>query len=559
MCNYRKRLNKTVSLLLVLIFIMSAIPSYAASFKDVPSNYWAKEYIDKMSKANIVGGYPDGTFRPQNDVSREQSLAFISRLINPTSDEKAKAKTTYSKLFKDLNINDDWKVDAISVCLDRGVITESELRKMGKAGLSKPAQKIEVTEYLVKGMGLGQKANEKSIIVLPFNDAMSIEKTKDKYVYVLLEIGVVDKKGDGEGYFRPTSTIKRDVMVKMLSTSYDYIMKNPIESEEPKSDTDLKDDIEKYEGKIKYLYPNNYRLTLEYEKDKKTYIKNFEIDKDAKIYLDDKSIKLSELKEGDMVEIKCKNEKIYEIDAESKKKEIEGILKNIREDTKKEDPIFYLTVLDSDDISHRYQVSSEARIRRNNRRASVEDLRVKDKIYMEVEYDEIIDIEAKAIEKEVTGLVTKVLMRLNESTEIVVKDLDTKKEETFVLGKDVSVKINRRKANSYEIRPGYYVEMEVEGDEITRIYADSKSVESNIMGRIKSIDYRREKMVVNLIDINLDDLYGEEITVYIEDDTIIVDSRFNELDFDYLSRDDVINIKGSYDGSVFIANRIIIE
>ena len=127
------------------------------------------------------------------------------------------------------------------------------------------------------------------------------------------------------------------------------------------------------------------------------------------------------------------------------------------------------------------------------------------------------------------------------------------------MGKDVSVKINRRKANSYEIRPGYYVEMEVEGDEITRIYADSKSVESNIMGRIKSIDYRREKMVVNLIDINLDDLYGEEITVYIEDDTIIVDSRFNELDFDYLSRDDVINIKGSYDGSVFIANRIIIE
>ena len=151
---------------------------------------------------------------------------------------------------------------------------------------------------------------------------MSIENTKDKYVYVLLEIGVVDKKGDGEGYFRPTSTIKRDVMVKMLSTSYDYIMKNPIESEEPKSDTDLKDDIEKYEGKIKYLYPNNYRLTLEYEKDKKTYIKNFEIDKDAKIYLDDKSIKLSELKEGDMVEIKCKNEKIYEIDAESKRKKL---------------------------------------------------------------------------------------------------------------------------------------------------------------------------------------------------------------------------------------------
>ena len=276
MCNYRERLNKALSLLLVFIFIMSANPSYAASFKDVPSNYWAKEYIDKMSKAKIVGGYPDGTFRPQEEVSREQSLAFISRLINPTSDEIKKAKTTYSQLFKDLNINDDWKIEAISVCLDRGVLTESELRKMGKAGLSKPVQKIEVTEYLVKGMGLEKKANEKNIIVLPFNDAMSIEKTKDKYVSVLLEIGVVDKKGDGEGYFRPTSTIKRDVMAKMLSTSYDYMMKNPVEAEKPKQDTDLKDDkddIEKYEGKIKYLYPNNYSLTLEYEKDKKPILR----------------------------------------------------------------------------------------------------------------------------------------------------------------------------------------------------------------------------------------------------------------------------------------------
>ena len=67
-------------------------------------------------------------------------------------------------------------------------------------------------------------------------------------------------------------------------------------------------------------------------------------------------------------------------------------------------------------------------------------------------------------------------------------------------------------------------------------------------------------MIITSTNIYYDgDYFGEEITVYLGDDAVIVDSRFNELYFDDLLRDDIVNIKGSYDGSTFIANRIILE
>lgn len=34
------------------------------SFPDVPSNFWARPFIERLAQRNILAGYPDGTFRP---------------------------------------------------------------------------------------------------------------------------------------------------------------------------------------------------------------------------------------------------------------------------------------------------------------------------------------------------------------------------------------------------------------------------------------------------------------------------------------------------------------
>ena len=101
----------------------------------------------------------------------------------------------------------------------------------------------------------------------------------------------------------------------------------------------------------------------------------------------------------------------------------------------KEGTTYYLTVVDSKDKSHEYPVHKDAYITRNKAKVSVEDLRLKDEIYMEVEYDKIVDIDAKVVEREIKGFITLVSTYLYKNTEISVRNLETKEEETFILGR----------------------------------------------------------------------------------------------------------------------------
>jgi len=57
-------------------------------FWDVLTDYWAYSYIEALASRNVIGGYPDGSFRPGNSATRGQlakivTLAFSFPLVNP--------------------------------------------------------------------------------------------------------------------------------------------------------------------------------------------------------------------------------------------------------------------------------------------------------------------------------------------------------------------------------------------------------------------------------------------------------------------------------------------
>ncbi len=58
------------------------------SFSDVPGSYWAYSYIDSLYCRSVIGGYGDGTFRPANNTTRGQftkmlALSFGWNLYDP--------------------------------------------------------------------------------------------------------------------------------------------------------------------------------------------------------------------------------------------------------------------------------------------------------------------------------------------------------------------------------------------------------------------------------------------------------------------------------------------
>ncbi len=63
-----------------MVVVASGVPAYTGAFTDypdVPPSYWAYGYIKTASHLQWVGGYPDGTFRPNNLATR----AELSRIL----------------------------------------------------------------------------------------------------------------------------------------------------------------------------------------------------------------------------------------------------------------------------------------------------------------------------------------------------------------------------------------------------------------------------------------------------------------------------------------------
>lgn len=48
-------------------------------FNDITNDKWSYEYIIKIAKYGIVKGYEDGSFRPQNSISREEMAVMLTR------------------------------------------------------------------------------------------------------------------------------------------------------------------------------------------------------------------------------------------------------------------------------------------------------------------------------------------------------------------------------------------------------------------------------------------------------------------------------------------------
>ncbi|MGY2897242.1 hypothetical protein ACVWZX_005288, partial [Deinococcus sp. UYEF24] len=49
---------------------------------DVPAGHWAKDAIDKIVAKGIILGYPDGTFRGTQNLTRYEAAVIIARLLD---------------------------------------------------------------------------------------------------------------------------------------------------------------------------------------------------------------------------------------------------------------------------------------------------------------------------------------------------------------------------------------------------------------------------------------------------------------------------------------------
>lgn len=82
------KLLLSLTLALVLITPSFAVPTVAraATFKDI-NKHWAQAYIEKAVSKGLVKGFSDGTFKPDKPVTRAEFTAMANRMLGNTGYE----------------------------------------------------------------------------------------------------------------------------------------------------------------------------------------------------------------------------------------------------------------------------------------------------------------------------------------------------------------------------------------------------------------------------------------------------------------------------------------
>jgi len=191
-------------------------------FDDLKEAEWAMEYIAKMKSKNVFDGFEDGTFRPNQPVTRAQAIVTAVRLMG--LEEQAKAQPTNAKLnFKDaehIERQYAWAKGYILVALENGLFDPTEDKLLP----DKPASRLWVSSLLVKSLGLKDEALRQMTKAPNFKDANQIPAASVGYINVAIEHGIVS--GYPDGTFQPNRNVTRAEMAALLDRTNDGLLEN---------------------------------------------------------------------------------------------------------------------------------------------------------------------------------------------------------------------------------------------------------------------------------------------------------------------------------------------
>lgn len=143
--------------------VFLAAPSFAqtATFTDVSANYWANPFITELARRDIIAGFPDGTFRPDQPVTRAQFAAIVREAFEKAPERNA------------VNFNDVpatyWANSAIQEAYTTGFMSGYPGNRFA------PEQNIPREQVLVSlSSGLDYTANNADNLNQYYNDAENI-------------------------------------------------------------------------------------------------------------------------------------------------------------------------------------------------------------------------------------------------------------------------------------------------------------------------------------------------------------------------------------------------
>lgn len=206
-------MKKILNVFLVFGFALFTIPSLqvsASTFPDVPEGHTFYDYVENLSSMGVVGGYSDGTFRPDAVVTRGAMAKFVMGGLGFTL-------WTDCGDFPDVPKGHVF-YDYITSLKCFGVIGGFS------DGTFRPDDQVtrgQAMKFIVKGSYLALEDLPAPASSLPFND---VPPSHTFYKDLLFAYGNDVVGGYSDGTFRPDEVVTRGAISKMITNAQTKLM-----------------------------------------------------------------------------------------------------------------------------------------------------------------------------------------------------------------------------------------------------------------------------------------------------------------------------------------------
>ncbi|SHJ13340.1 S-layer homology domain-containing protein [Desulfofundulus thermosubterraneus] len=206
--------SKLLAVTLVFCLLLALAGAAYAGFSDL-NGHWAQKQVEKWADKGLVGGYQDGTFRPNKAVTRAEFVALVNRAMN-------KQNTGATIKFKDVRPG-DWFYREVAAAVSAGYVGGYE---DGTFRPNQPITRQEAASIISRLLNL--ESGEASVLG-KFKDAGRIGSWARGSVAAVVARGLMG--GYSDGTFGPAMSITRAETVVVLDRAITGETPQPPEEE----------------------------------------------------------------------------------------------------------------------------------------------------------------------------------------------------------------------------------------------------------------------------------------------------------------------------------------
>lgn len=605
--------KKLLSGALCTAMLVSAISVSAAkvTFSDVendPTVSWAKPYISEMAELGYIKGYEDGTFKPNNTITKTEALLLLSRMLGVNDDAYADsvelAQDAYGSMLKKYSTNYS---NEIAFLLYTGVLKTDDLDTyISTSNKNTPLKRYEAAVLLTKLLGAEEDVQKNTFVSSSYADTVEIPDSARAYVEYVKGEGIMQGMGttvSGQPIFSPNTDVTRSQMAKMLCSLID-VLDRSAETGVIASVDNFNDTFTVTVNSVDVMYntASNTRFKVDgkdvdlsalkagmhvkitHLKGQVSLVENYNVIEDAVIYglvsstkettgsmaitivdandsskkqtysvsdkvkvrINDAVDTFGKIKSTNYVKMTISDGTVTEIEVVSKTTNVSGTLINL--DASGEYTI--LTVKGSDGIETDYEVSADGvSVARNSLDAKLSSLMQGDSITLRLTYGKVTKITATSTNQETQGTISYITYTTT-GTKIGI-EISGKVTE-YTVNKSVDVLIDSSAGSVYDLRPGSDIKIKLQSSEIVKIEAAGTITKSQLVGIVKSTNANYGLMVV--------EEGNSEYSVFVNGNTKIIDSITGaSIKLKSVEKGRTVTVTGSTSSGVLEASVIVVQ